>query len=161
MADLPERPTRFDPYRNLSFKLKWDGTYVAGFSKVVGLKKTTQVLRHRALGDPTTMRRSPGQTDWDAITLERGVTHDVGFEQWANKIWDYRSSPKPGSEVSLADFRKDLTIEFFNEAGERVIAYEVYRAWPSEFTALASLDASSHEVAIESLVLQNEGWQRV
>jgi len=158
MAQFSVNPNRFDPYKNLKFRVKLDGRYVAGVSKVSALKRTTEVVEHREGGDPSTVRRSPGQTKYEPITLERGVTHDPEFEQWANKVWNWGSGL--GSEVSLADFRKDLIIELYNEAGQLVMAYKVYRCWPSEYQALPDLDAGANAVAIQTLTLQHEGWER-
>lgn len=149
---------RYDPYKNFKFRVKWDNKYVAGISKVGGLTRTTQVVSHREGGDPSSSRKSPGQTDYGPITLERGVTHDKDFEQWANKIWAYGNAA--GQEVSLKDFRKDIIIELYNEAGQKVVAYNVHRCWVSEFTALPELDASGNAVAIQSITLQHEGWER-
>lgn len=151
---------RYDPYKNFKFRVMWDGKYVAGVSKVSGLTRTTQVVTHREGGDPSAVRKSPGQTDYGAITLERGVTHDPEFENWANKLWDYANQGSLGQEMSLQDFRKDIIIELYNEAGQKVMAYNVYRCWVSEFTALPDLDASANAVAIQTLKLENEGWQR-
>ena len=149
---------RFDPYKNFKFRVKWDGRYVAGVSKVSALKRTTEVVEHRVGGDPSTVRRSPGQSKYEAITLERGVTHDPDFEAWANKVWSLGAGL--GREVSLADFRKDVIIEVYNEAGQLALAYKVYRCWVSEFQALPELDASANAVAIQTLKLENEGWER-
>jgi phage tail-like protein len=151
-------PQRFDPYKNFKFRVKWDNQYVAGASKMSALKRTTEPVKHRDGGDPSSSRKSPGKTEYEAITLERGVTHDLAFEQWANKVWNYGAGL--GLEVSLADFRKDLIIELYNEAGQLVISYLVYRCWVSEFQALPELDANANAVAIQTLKLENEGWQR-
>ncbi|RMF55727.1 MAG: phage tail protein [Bacteroidetes bacterium] len=158
MAQFSVNAQRFDPYKNFKFRIKWDGRYVAGVSKIGPLKRTTEPITHRVGGDPSTERKSPGQTKYEAITLERGVTHDVEFEQWANKVWNFGSGL--GSEVSLADFRKDLIIEVYNEAGQVVKAYKVYRCWVSEYQALPELDASANAIAIETIKLENEGWER-
>ncbi len=158
MAQFSVNPQRFDPYKNFKFRVKWDGRYVAGVSKVGALKRTTEPITHREGGDPSTERKSPGQTKYEAITLERGVTHDPEFEQWANKVWNFGSGL--GSEVSLKDFRKDIIIEVYNEAGQLAIAYKVYRCWVSEYQALPELDASGNAVAIQTLKLENEGWER-
>jgi phage tail-like protein len=158
MAEFTVNPSRFDPYKNFKFRVKWDNKYVAGVSKVSGLKRTTDVIEHREGGDPSLNRKSPARTKYDPITLERGVTHDPEFEQWANKIWNYGSLP--GTEVSLKDFRKDITIELLNEAGQLVIAYNVFRCWVSEFQALPDLDANAGAVAISHIKLENEGWRR-
>ncbi|KAA3657735.1 MAG: phage tail protein [Chloroflexi bacterium] len=158
MAQFSVNSERFDPYKNFKFRVKWDGRYVAGISKVGALKRTTEVVEHREGGDPSTVRKSPGQTSFEPITLERGVTHDRDFEQWANKIWSQGSGL--GAQLSLKDFRKDLIIEVYNEAGQLVIAYNVYRCWVSEFQSMPELDASANAVAIQTLTLQNEGWER-
>ncbi|OUL98524.1 phage tail protein [Variovorax sp. JS1663] len=158
MAQFSVNAQRFDPYKNFKFKVQWDGRYVAGISKVGALKRSTEVVEHREGGDPSTGRKSPGRTKYEAITLERGVTHDPEFEKWANSVWNFGSGL--GAEVSLKDFRKDLIIELYNEAGQKVIAYRVYRAWVSEFQAQADLDANANAVLIQSIKLENEGWER-
>ena len=158
MAQFSVNAQRFDPYKNFKFRVKWDGRYVAGVSKVGALKRTTEVVEHREGGDPSTVHKSPGQIKYDPITLERGVTHDPEFEKWANKVWNFGSGL--GAEVSLKDFRKDIIIEFYNEAGQLAHAYKVYRCWVSEFQSLPELDASANAVAIETLKLENEGWER-
>jgi len=158
MAQFTVNAQRFDPYKNFKFRVKWDNKYVAGVSKVGMLKRTTSVVPHREGGDPSTSRKSPGRTEYDAIVLERGVTHDKEFEQWANKVWDLGGGL--GKEVSLKDFRKQITIEVYNEAGQLAVAYNVFRCWVSEFQALPDLDANANAVAIQHIKLENEGWQR-
>jgi phage tail-like protein len=158
VAQFDVNTTCFDPYKNFKFRVKWDGRYVAGVSKVGGLKRTTEVVKHRGGGNPSSTRKSPGRTEYDAITLERGVTHDKDFEQWANKVWNFGSGL--GSEVSLKDFRKDITIELYNEAGQLAIAYKIFRCWVSEWQAMPDLDANANAVAIQHVKLENEGWER-
>ncbi len=158
MAQFTANPTRFDPYKNFKFRVRWDGRYVAGVSKVSALKRTTEVVKHRDGGDPSSSRKSPGRSEFEAVTLERGVTHDAEFEAWANKVWSLGSGL--GSEVSLADFRKDIIIELLNEAGQVVQSYQLFRCWVSEFQSLPDLDANANAVAIEHLKLENEGWMR-
>ena len=127
-------------------------------SKISPLRRTTEVITHREGGDPSTTRKSPGQTVYDPIVLERGVTHDLEFEKWANKVWNFGAGL--GSEVSLKDFRKDITIEMYNEAGQLALAYNMYRCWVSEYVALPELDANGSAVAIQKIKLENEGWER-
>ena len=158
MALFPANPARLDPYKNFKFRLKWGGQYVAGVSKVSSLKRTIEVVEHREGGDPSTSHKSPGLTQFDAITLERGITHDTAFEQWANKVWNFGAGL--GQEVSLKDFRKDIIVEVYNEAGQLAIAYKVFRCWVSEFQAEADLDANANAVLIQSIKLENEGWER-
>jgi phage tail-like protein len=157
MADFTVNATRHDPYKNFKFRVKWDGKYVAGISKVGMLKRTTDVVKHREGGDPSSSRKSPGRTEYDAIMLERGVTHDLNFEQWANKVWQINGG---ATEISLKDFRKDLILDVFNEAGQKVISYKIYRCWVSEYQALPDLDANANAVAIQHIKLENEGWER-
>jgi phage tail-like protein len=158
MAQFSVNPQRFDPYKNFKFRVKWDGRYVAGVSKVGGLKRTTEVVKHREGGDPSSSRKSPGKTEYEAISLERGVTHDPEFEQWANRVWNFGAGL--GSESSLRDFRKDIIIEVYNEAGQLALAYRVFRCWVAEYQALPDLDANANAVAIQSIKLENEGWER-
>ena len=158
MTEFTVNATRFDPYKNFKFRVRWDGRYVAGVSKVGALKRTTEVVKHRHGGDPSSSRKSPGRTEFEAVTLERGVTHDVDFEQWANKVWNYGSGL--GAETSLKDFRKDVVVEVYNEAGQLALSYKLYRCWVSEFQALPDLDANANAVAIQTLKLENEGWER-
>jgi phage tail-like protein len=157
MAEFTVNPQRFDPYKNFKFRVKWDGKYVAGISKVSPLIRRTEVVMHREGGDRSTSRKSPGRTEYEAITLERGVTHDVEFEQWANKVWNYGAGL--GAEVSLKDFRKNIILELYNEAGQKVIAYNIFRCWVSEYEALPVLDANGSAVAIQHIKLENEGWE--
>jgi phage tail-like protein len=156
MAQFSVNTNRFDPYKNFKFRVKWDGRYVAGISKVSALKRTTEVVEHREGGDPSSGRKSPGRTKYEPITLERGVTHDLDFERWVNKVWNFQSN----TEVSLQDFRKDIIIDLFNEAGQKVISYKVFRCWVSEYQALSDLDANANAVAIQTIKLENEGWER-
>jgi phage tail-like protein len=158
MAQFSVNSTRFDPYKNFKFRVKWDGRYVAGVSKVGALKRTTEVVKHRDGGDPSTSRKSVGRTEYDPITLERGLTHDPEFMKWANKVWNYGAGL--GAETSLKDFRKDVILEVYNEAGQLAIAYKIYRCWVSEYQALPDLDANANAIAIEHIRLENEGWER-
>lgn len=158
MAQFSVNTKRFDPYKNFKFRVKWDGRYVAGVSKVSTLKRTTEVVKHREGGDPSNTRKSPGRTDYDAITLERGVTHDLEFESWANKVWNLGAGL--GSEVSLADFRKDIILDVFNEAGQKAISYKIFRCWVSEYQATADFDANANAVLLQHVKLEIEGFER-
>jgi phage tail-like protein len=159
MAQFTTNARRFDPYKNFKFRVKWDGKYVAGISKMTALKRTTEVVKHREGGDPSSSRKSPGRTEYEAITLERGVTHDPEFEAWANRVWQINNGL--GTEVSLQDFRKDtLTIEVYNEAGQLALAYTVFRCWVSEYQAMPDFDANANAVAIQHIKIENEGWVR-
>jgi len=148
---------RFDPYKNFKFRIKWDGKYVAGVSKISALKQSTEPVEHREGGDPSTSRKQPTSWKFEAITLERGVTHDPEFENWAKKIWNTSGGD---ASITLKDFRKDLIIELLNEQGTVAKAYKVYRCWTSEYTAMGELDANGKAILFETLVLQNEGWER-
>jgi phage tail-like protein len=158
MTQFTVNASRLNPYPNFKFLLVWDGRPVVGVSKASTLSRKTEVVSHRAGGDPSSSRKSPGRTEYEAITLERGVTHDTEFEKWANKVWNWGSGL--GEEVSLQDFRKDVVLQVFNEAGQLAIAYKIYRCWVSEYEALPDLDANANAVAIQKIKLENEGWER-
>jgi len=157
MAQFSINTTRFDPYKNFKFKVRLEnGIYVAGLSKVGVLKRETKVVTHREGGDPSTSRKSPGPTEYDPITLERGVTHDTAFEDWANLVHNFQGD----ALMSLLHFRKNIIIDVFNEAGQLALSYHVYRCWVSEFQALPELDANANAVMIQQIKLENEGWER-
>ena len=144
MAQFGLNIHRFDPYKNFKFRVKWDGRHVAGVSKVSMLQCSNKVVDFRKENDPSRSRKSPGQTEYEAITLEHGITHDPDFKKWMN-------SP---------EFRKDIVIEFYNEAGQLAFAYKIFRCWVSEYQALLDLDAHANAVAIQYMKLENEGWDR-
>jgi len=156
MAKFTVNSTRFDPYLGFKFKVKWDGQYVAGLSKCSALKRTTEVTPWYEGGDSSGPHQIPGKTKYDAITLEAGVTHDTAFEEWANKVNNFQGD----AASSLATFRKNITIEVYNAQGAKVLAYNVYRCWASEYQSLPQLDASGNAVMITTLKLENEGWVR-
>lgn len=155
MPQFSVNTRRIDPYKKFKFRVKWDNKVVAGVSKMSPLKRTTDVITHREGGDSNVERKSPGKTNYDPIVLERGVTHDPEFEAWANLVFN-----KTSSSMSLKNFRKDIVIELLNEAGVTVIAYKVFRCWVSQYTALPELDAGANAVAIQSVTIENEGWER-
>ena len=154
MAQFVVNPTRHDPYKSFNFRVKWDGRYVAGLSKMSPLKRSTEPVIHRDGGDPSHERKSPGKTKFDAVTLERGLTHDTDFEAWAQLVHSL------DSPMSLKNFRKDIVIDIFNEAGQKVLSYKLFRCWVSEYQALPTLDAAAAAVAIETIKLENEGFER-
>lgn len=158
MAEFTVNANRFDPYKNFKFLVRWDGRVVAGISKISVMKRTTEVVKHRNGGDSNSPRKSPGRSEFDGITLERGVTHDPEFDRWANKVWQVGAGL--GAEVSLADFRKNIIIDVLNEAGQVAVSHKIYRSWPSEYQVLGEMDANANAVAIQSLKLECEGWER-
>src|SRR5262249_43306004 len=119
MAKFTANPQRFDPYRNFKFRVKIDDHYVAGLNKCSALKKTTEKVDWYESGDPSTPHRLPGKTSYEAITLSAGVTHDTEFEAWANQVNNFQGD----AAMSLKNFRKNLTIEVYNEAGQIALAY--------------------------------------
>jgi len=158
MAEFTVNPQRYDPYKNYKFLVVWDGRIVAGVSKISPMKRTSEVVKHRDGGSSSSVHKSIGRVEFEAITLERGVTHDVEFDRWANKV--FMVGGGRGAEVSLKDFRKNLVIQLLNEAGQVAVAYKVYRCWVSEYQILGELDANANAVAIQHLKLENEGWER-
>lgn len=145
---------RFDPYKTFMFRVSWDGTYVAGLSKMSALKRTTAVIVERDGADPARERKTPGVTKYESVVLERGVTLNTKFEEWAYLVHDLKNP------LSLSKFRKDLIVDVFNEAGQKVISYKLNKCWVSEFQALPPLDAASAAIAIETIKIELESWER-
>ena len=148
-------PPRFDPYKNFKFRVKWDGKYVAGISKVSGLKRTGEVVAHREGGDPSTSHKSQGRNKFEAITLDRGLTHDPEFEKWAGRVQNLDA----GSAIEHS--RRDIIIEIYNEAGQLASRYKIYRCWVSEFRGMPDLDVNANAVLIQHIKLENEGFDRM
>lgn len=148
--------TRVDPYKNFKFTIAWDGKTVLGVSKVSALKRTTEVVKHRDGGDNSTDHKSPGRTSYDALTLERGLTHDPEFEAWANKVHQFAGD----AAMDLAGYKKELTLSVMDEKGHVVFRYFLHNCWVSEYTSMPELNANANAVAIESLKIELEGWER-
>lgn len=147
---------RIDPYKNFKFRVLMDGKVVLGVSKVGALKRTTEVVKHRDGGDNSTDHKSPGRTTYEAVSMERGITHDIEFEKWANMVHQYSGDPA----MDLVNYKKDLTLEVLNEKGHVAKRYFLYRCWVSDYTAIPALDANANAVAIEDLKFELEGWER-
>jgi len=156
MAQFPVNTHRLDPYRNFKFQVQWDNEVIPGISKVSALCRRTEVLEHRDGADPSRSLLSPGATEFDRIELERGVTHDTAFEDWANLVHNAAGD----AAMSLRDFRKDVRIELLNLQGTPVKAYNAFRCWVVEYQPLSELDANCRGMTCERLVLQTEGWER-
>ena len=154
---FPVNAHRLDPYRTFKFQCILDGKPVAGLQKMGALKKTTEQVKWRSAGDPSSQRILPGGTSYEAVTMEQGLTHDPVFEEWANLVNNIQGD----AAMSLLNFRKDIIINVLNLQGAVVISYKLYRAWVSEYQALPELDANSmNAVGIQTLTLQHEGWDR-
>ena len=156
MARMNASTNRFDPYRNFRFKVKWDNQYVAALSKMGALKRTTEMVEFREAGENITSRKLPGKTSYTAVTMEAGVTYDSAFEDWANLVNDFASH----SITSLGEFRKNIIVDMFNEAGQKALSYTLYRCWVSEYQALPDLDAGANAVAITTMKLEYEWFER-
>jgi phage tail-like protein len=147
---------RVDPYKNFKFRVVWDGKPVLGVSKVSSLKRTTEVVKHRSGGQNSYDHKSPGRTSYEGVTMERGITHDLEFEKWANMVHTFDGDPA----MDLAGYKKDLTLEVLNEKGQVAKRFHLFRCWVSEFTSMPDLDANANAVAIEHLKVELEGWTR-
>jgi phage tail-like protein len=156
MAMFSVNPYRFDPYQGFKFRVKWDGRVVPAVFRVSALRRVTETVEHREGGDPSTSRQAPGATRFEPIVLERGLTHDPCFEQWANLVFN----PQGDAAMSLRSYRKEVTIELLNHQGSVVMAFQVHRCWVAEYQALPDLDANGTCVAVERLTLAHEGWER-
>lgn len=156
MARMTPQTNRFDPYRTFRFRIKWDSLYVAGMTKMGALRRTTEMVEYREAGENITSRKLPGKSSYAAVTLEAGLTYDTAFEDWANLVNDFASH----SITSLADFRKNITVDMFNEANQKALSYNLFRCWVSEYQALPDLDAGANAVAITTIKLEYEWFER-
>jgi phage tail-like protein len=149
--------TRFDPYKSYRFLVYFgiSTTAVAGVSKVSSLKRSSDVIEYKAGGD-LVIRKGLGRTKYDPITLERGITHDTDFKDWADQA---QQMDQGDASASLKNLRRELRIALLNENGQPVHQYFVHRCWVSEFQALGDLDAGTSAIAIEHIKIENEGWE--
>jgi phage tail-like protein len=158
---MPSKPfsvntDRLDPYKSYRFLVFFgqSTTPVAAVSKVTGLKRSSDVIEYKEGGNPVILK-GLGRTKYEPITLERGVTQDSTFLDWA----DAAQRLDQGAPInSLANLRREVHIQLLNEEGQPVQAYVVHRCWVSEFQALPDLDAGASAIALEHIKLENEGW---
>ncbi|WP_437733104.1 phage tail protein [Sorangium sp. So ce1335] len=156
MALFSVNSHRSDPYKNFKFRVLIDGRPVAGLSKMSALKKTTEAVEWREAGDPSIVRKMPGRTKFEPITMEAGLTHDTTFEEWANLV----NNLDGPAAMSLAKYRKDIAIEVLNLQSTPVLRFKVRRAWVSEYQAMPEMDANANAVAITMIKIEHEGFQR-
>jgi phage tail-like protein len=160
MPDFSVNSLRIDPYKNFKFNVLFDGKVVAAVAKCGGLKKTTEVEEWREAGNSFTVKKLPKRTSFQPIVLEAGVTHDTAFEDWASLVNAYTGGTDDTAKSALSKFRRNIRIELLNEQGTTVLAYDIARAWVSEYQALPDLDAGAHAVAITSIKIEHEGFTR-
>jgi len=158
MAKFSTNTNRIDPYKNFKFRLKWDGNYIPAVTRVSGLLRTTAAVDPKVGDTPAPNRAPTGRTKYEPITLQRGITHDTSFEDWANLAM--KQGAQTASTAATPGVKKDVTIELYNEAGQLVLAYIVHGCWPSEYGALPDLGDDANAIAIEHIKLENEGWER-
>jgi phage tail-like protein len=147
-------PHRIDPYKNFKFRVKWGADYVAGLSKMSAVKRSTEAIEWREAGSPSVVRKLPGRTKFEPVTLESGLTHDQEFMSWADLV----NTPQGDAAMSLKNYRKEVTIEVLNLQATKVISFTLHRAWVAEFQALPEMDANANAVAIQTLKLEYEGF---
>lgn len=145
---------RRDPYKNFKFRVIWDNQPVAGLSKMSAVKRTTEVIEWREAGGASIIRKMPGRTKFEPITLESGLTHDRQFLAWADQV----NNPQGDAAMSLVNYRKEVIIEVLNMQGTPAMALKLSRAWVSEFQVLPEMDANANAVAIQTLKLEYEGF---
>jgi phage tail-like protein len=150
--------SRYDPYKAYRFLVYFgkSRTPVAGVSKVSAVKRTSKVIEYNEGGSGITLK-GLGRTSYDPLTIERGLTFDSDFQDWANAA---QLLDKGAATTSLANLRREVRIELLNEMGQAVYRFTVHRCWVSEYQALSDLDAGGTGVALEHIKLEHEGWER-
>ncbi len=156
MIPFPVNPHRIDPYKNFKFRIYFSpqSTPVAAVSKMSAVKKTTEAIEWREAGGPSVVRKMPGRTKFEPVTLEAGVTHDKTFLDWAQQV----NHPLGDAATSPLNFRREVIVEVLNMQGNPALEFTLHRAWPSEFQALPELDANANAIAIQTLKLEYEGF---
>lgn len=147
------------PYRNFKFRVYFEGKSepVALVSKMTALKRTTEVVEWRQGGESNTIRKLAGKSKYEPITLEQGLSLDTDFEDWADRVnkWGNTDLAQKDNE-----FRKELRVEILDLDGEVVLKYKMHKCWVSEYTAIPDFDANANAVAIKTLKIENEGWEK-
>jgi phage tail-like protein len=146
---------RIDPYKNFKFQVVWDNEPVAGLSKMSALKRTTEVIEWRAAGDSSIVRKLPGRTKYEPITLEAGLSHDQKFMEWADRV----NHPQGDAAASLVNYRQDIVLNVLNLQATVAMSFKLSRCWVSEFQALPEMDANANAVAIQTLKFEFEGFE--
>ncbi|NYF81291.1 phage tail protein [Granulicella arctica] len=139
------------PFENRNFRVKWDGRFVAGVSKISGLRWSADVVTMRD-GATNVEGTGPGRTKYEPLTLERGVTFDLAFEEWAQQVMG--NAPVAGTIL------KDLVIDLYDPAGSLVVSYKVMQCWPSSYEAMSVLDADGNVMVVERLMLEYATFER-
>ena len=147
---------RFDPYKNFKFHVYLDGRLVMGVSRSARSSAPPRWSATAPGGDNSIDFKSPGRTKYEAVTLERGLTHDREFEKWAANVHSYAGD----AATDLRNYKKALTVEMLNLRNQPAIRYFLFNCWPSSYTAMPDLSSMENAVAIESLVLEVEAWER-
>jgi phage tail-like protein len=155
---MPPRASSFDPFRKFKFRVKIDGNVVAGLTKCSALTVSVASQDFRSGDMDSFKQKMPGQVSFEHITLEQGMTNNATFETWATSMSNFLGNKGTDAEKTPDAFRKDIDIEIYNLNNQRVKAYRVYNCWVSKYT-VSDLDASSSDVLIHTLELQNEGIQ--
>jgi phage tail-like protein len=152
--DTIKNTSRFDPYKNFKFRVMIDGKPVAGVTKITLPSVKRSVPENVA---PKNKKdNAPGSIKFEPVTLERGVTHDPEFANWAKTTVMKRS----GSDLKSKNIRKDVTIELYGESGKLAASYKLTNAWISKFES-TDLNSTANEVAIETIELQHEGIELI
>lgn len=156
---MPPRTSQFDPFRKFKFRIKIANQVVAALTKCSALTVSVESKEFRAGDMDSFKQKLPGLVSFEPITLEQGVTNDKTFEAWATAMANYLGNKGADSQKTPDNFRKEIDIEIYNLNNQKVKAYRVYQCWVSKYTAVPDLDASSGDVMIQTLVLENEGIQ--
>lgn len=143
-----------DPYRNFKFEVEINGFTRAGFSVVSGLSETTEDITYREGGENETPHHLPGQTTYGDVTLSRGISDDDDFINWREEIFNLDQAN--GQQGDNETFRKTVVVKLKDKSGAAVKKWTIKRAWPKEFSS-EDLDANANAVAIQNIVLANEG----
>ncbi|MFI4976757.1 MAG: phage tail protein [Caulobacterales bacterium] len=139
-----------DALRNGRFRVSWDGRVIPGVTEVSPLGRTTEVVTHEEGGWSPTVQTSPGRTTFEPVTLERGLSRDTAFADWAAQTL----------QAAPANPRKNVRLEVLGDSGQPILAYNLYRCWVSEYQPLPELDQAASGPLTERITLECDEWTR-
>lgn len=136
---------RIDPFRGFNFRVEIDGLTVAAFSEVSGLTAEGDPVDYREGTDPVNnVRKLVGLRKYANLMFKRGYVQDNTLWQWYQRIANGQPDRRNGSVVLM------------NEAHQDVMRWNFENAWINKIEG-PGLNATSNEVAVESMELVHEG----
>jgi phage tail-like protein len=132
-------------FKEMSLNL--NGKAASGFKEIVGLESEIEFVEFKD-GDPSTHKRA-GKAKYKNIVLENGFIANDGMPDWFGKV--------PAGTTD----RKSGSIIYLDRAGQEVLRYNFFKAWPSvRNDAGVVMDRDAGIVVAQQVELMVEGFER-